>query len=95
MMLSMMLMAREATNVTKNRKLVYSLKAKAQYLQQAERIDTSFLNNDFNDDSYRYITTIDNVIFTSKLDIAKLKTLNHDSCISRPLAQQALIDNGF
>jgi len=62
----------DATNVTKNRKLVYSLNIKAQSLQQAEQIYMEMLNADFNDDSYSYVATIDKVTFTSELDVKKL-----------------------
>jgi 5-methylcytosine-specific restriction endonuclease McrA len=62
----------QATNVTKGKKLVYSLKIKAQSVEQAKQIFLEMLNNDFNDESYSYVGKIDDVEFVSALDESKL-----------------------
>ena len=63
----------EAKNVTKGNKLVYSLPVKARSLEEAQQLFLESMQADFNDDSYSYVANIDNVTFTSDLDVSKLK----------------------
>ena len=77
----------KATNVTKGNKLVYSLPIEARSIEEAQQIFLEVLQADFNDDSYSYVASIDNVKFTSNLDLKTLKKIKTEFMYLRRASQ--------
>jgi hypothetical protein len=77
----------EAKNVTKGNKLVYSLPVKARSIEEAQQIFLELMQADFNDDSYSFIAEIDNVTFTSNLDLKTLKPTKTENMFLRRASQ--------
>jgi hypothetical protein len=77
----------EASNVTKGNKLVYSLPVQARSIEEAQQIFLELMQADFNDDSYSYVASIDNVTFTSNLDLKTLKSTKTEFMYLRRASQ--------